>query len=148
MSIQRLLIVDDDNLSREFLAEAAASLGLQVEAVPSGQDALDRLAKKDFDLVLTDLRMPGMDGIELIQAMNLRYSETPSVLVTAHGTIEATVQAMRLGARDFLVKPVSPDTIRLVVERIQHTGRLERENQYLREESGAAGEPRIIARSR
>lgn len=148
MSIQRLLIVDDDNLSREFLAEAAASLGLQVEAVPSGQDALDRLAKKDFDLVLTDLRMPGMDGIELIQAMNLRYSETPSVLVTAHGTIEATVQAMRLGARDFLVKPVSPDTIRLVVERIQHTGRLERENQYLREEAGAAGEPRIIARSR
>ena len=148
MSIQRLLIVDDDNLSREFLAEAAASLGLQVEAVPSGQDALDRLAKKDFDLVLTDLRMPGMDGIELIQAMNLRYSETPSVLVTAHGTIEATVQAMRLGARDFLVKPVSPDTIRLVVGRIQHTGRLERENQYLREESGAAGEPRIIARSR
>ena len=68
------MIVDDDNLSREFLAEAAASLGLQVEAVPSGQDALERLAKKDFDLVLTDLRMQGMDGIELIQAMNLRYS--------------------------------------------------------------------------
>jgi len=148
MSIQRILIVDDDNLSREFLAEAVSSLGLQADAVASGREALERLGSKDFDLVLTDLRMPGMDGIELIQAMQLRFSEVPAVLVTAHGTIEATVQAMRLGARDFLVKPVSPDTIRLVVERIQHTGRLERENQYLREEAGAAGEPRIIARSR
>lgn len=128
MSIHRILIVDDDNLSREFLAEAVSSLGLQADAVASGREALERLDTKDFDLVLTDLRMPGMDGIELIQAMQLRFSEVPAVLVTAHGTIEATVQAMRLGARDFLVKPVSPDTIRLVVERIQHTGRLEREN--------------------
>ncbi|MBC8451151.1 MAG: sigma-54-dependent Fis family transcriptional regulator [Planctomycetes bacterium] len=148
MSIQRVLIVDDDNLSREFLAEAAASLGLQVDAVFNGREALDRLSKKDYDLVLTDLRMPGMDGIELIQAMQMRFSEVPAVLVTAHGTIESTVQAMRLGARDFLVKPVSPDTIRLVVERIQHTGRLERENAYLREEAGCATAPKIIARSR
>jgi DNA-binding NtrC family response regulator len=148
MSIQRVLIVDDDNLSREFMAEAAANLGLSVDAASNGKDALERLSKKDYDLVLTDLRMPGMDGIELIQSMKLRFSEVPAVLVTAHGTIEATVQAMRLGARDFLVKPVSPDTIRLVVERIQHTGKLERENAYLREEAGCATAPKIIARSR
>jgi len=148
MSIQRVLVVDDDNLSREFLAEAAGSLGLKVDTAIDGRQALEQLSARDYDLVLTDLRMPGMDGIELVQAMKLRHSEVPAVIVTAHGTIEATVQAMRLGARDFLVKPVSPDSVRLVVERISHQGKLERENAYLREEAGVADTPRIIARSR
>ena len=148
MSIQRVLVVDDDNLSREFLAEATECLGLKVDTAIDGKQALELLSAQDYDLVLTDLRMPGMDGIELVQAMKLRHSEVPAVIVTAHGTIEATVQAMRLGARDFLVKPVSPDSVRLVVERIQHQGKLERENAYLREEAGVADAPRIIARSR
>ena len=148
MAIQRVLVVDDDNLSREFLAEATEALGLKVDTAIDGKQALERLGAQDYDLVLTDLRMPGMDGIELVQAMKLRHAEVPAVIVTAHGTIEATVQAMRLGARDFLVKPVSPDAVRLVVERIQHQGKLERENAYLREEAGVADAPRIIARSR
>ncbi|MDE0895355.1 MAG: sigma-54 dependent transcriptional regulator [Planctomycetota bacterium] len=148
MAVSRILVVDDDALSREFLAEAAESLGLVVDAVDSGQAALDRLNAKDYDLVITDLRMPGMDGIELIQSMNVRHSEVPAVVITAHGTIESTVQAMRLGARDFMVKPVSPDSIRLVVERVAHTSRLERENAYLRKQVGGAGEPKVIARSR
>jgi DNA-binding NtrC family response regulator len=148
MAVSRILVVDDDALSREFLAEAAESLGLVVDAVDSGQAALDRLNAKDYDLVITDLRMPGMDGIELIQSMNVRHSEVPAVVITAHGTIESTVQAMRLGARDFMVKPVSPDSIRLVVERVAHTSRLERENAYLRKQVGGDGEPKVIARSR
>jgi DNA-binding NtrC family response regulator len=147
-AVNRILVVDDDALSREFLAEAAESLGLVVDAVSSGKAALERLSARDYDLVITDLRMPGMDGIELIQSMNVRHSEVPAVVITAHGTIESTVQAMRLGARDFMVKPVSPDSIRLVVERVAHTSRLERENAYLRKQVGGGEEPKVIARSR
>jgi DNA-binding NtrC family response regulator len=148
MAVNRILVVDDDSLSREFLTEAAESLGLIVDAVDSGQAALERLGAKDYDLVLTDLRMPGMDGIELIQSMNVRHNEVPAVVITAHGTIEATVQAMRLGARDFMVKPVSPDSIRLVVERVSHTSRLEAENKYLRKQVTGGEAPKVIARSR
>jgi len=148
MAVNRILVVDDDALSREFLAEAAESLGLAVDAVDSGQAALERLGNKDYDLVLTDLRMPGMDGIELIQAMNVRHNEVPAVVITAHGTIESTVHAMRIGARDFMVKPISPDSIRLVVERVSHTSRLERENAYLRQQVGGGEAPKMIARSR
>jgi DNA-binding NtrC family response regulator len=105
------------------------------------------IANKMPDLVLSDLRMPGMDGSELIERIGRDHPGLPSVLVTAHGTVEAAVQAMRHGAEDFLLKPCSPDTIEMVIDRIDRTRRLVQENEYLRSELGGANAPEIIARS-
>ena len=147
MPIQRVLIVDDDSLSREFLTEAVRTLGYQGEPVDNGHSALERLRASSFDLVLSDLRMPGMDGMDLVRRLGSEFVDLPVVLVTAHGTIESAVQAMRLGARDFLVKPINPDALAMVIERVEHTSQLERENEYLRSEIAAAHGPQVIAES-
>ncbi len=145
MSIQRVLIVDDDPLSREFLAEAVGSLGFSVDQAASGEEALTTITHKMPDLVLSDLRMPGMDGSELIESIHRLHPGLPTVLVTAHGTVEAAVDAMQNGAVDFLMKPCSPDTIEMVIERIDRTRRLQDENEYLRSELiGNANEQVIV----
>ncbi len=148
MSIQRVLIVDDDSLSREFLSEATRTFGLQVEAVTSGDQALERLKKGGVDLVISDLRMPGVSGVDLVRTMGREFPEVPVVLVTAHGTVEAAVEAMHVGAADFVVKPCSPKTLELVIRRIDKTRRLERENEYLRSEVGLGDAGAIVAESR
>jgi two-component system response regulator AtoC len=148
MSIQRVLIADDDSLSREFLSEACRTFGLEVEAVTSGEQVLERLRRGGIDLVLTDLRMPGMNGVELVRTMNNTTPEVPVVLITAHGTVETAVQALQLGAADFVVKPCSPQTLELVIKRIRHTRRLERENEYLRTEAGLGDPRQVVAESK
>ena len=147
MPIQRVLVVDDDPLSREFLTEAVSSLGFSVEEASCAADALERIVQSPPDLVLTDLRMPEMDGSELVRAISRENPDSPSILVTAHGTVEAAVEAMRLGAEDFLLKPCSLDTIEMVIDRIERTRRLEQENAYLRSELVGTEAPKIVARS-
>jgi two-component system response regulator HydG len=132
MVIQRVLVVDDDSLSREFLAEAVASLGYRSETASTAEQALEAIRRQEPDLVLTDLRMPGMSGVDLARTLASERPDLPVVLVTAHGTVETAVEAMRLGARDFLVKPCTHDTVGMVIARIDRTQRLERENEYLR----------------
>jgi two-component system response regulator AtoC len=148
MSIQRVLIADDDSLSREFLSEACRTFGVQVETVTSGEQALERVRRGGLDLLLTDLRMPGMSGVDLVKTMNREFPEIPVVLITAHGTVETAVQAMHLGAADFVVKPCSPQTLEIVIKRLAHTRRLERENEYLRTEAGFGNPQAVIAESR
>ncbi|MFT5284034.1 MAG: DNA-binding NtrC family response regulator [Planctomycetota bacterium] len=149
MSIHRILIVDDDSLSREFLTETVRSLGLSAVAVPSADEALKSLGEHSYDLVFTDLRMPGMDGIELIRKISENHAGTPTVLVTAHGSIDSAVEAMRHGAHDFLMKPFSPESIEIVIERIDKSQRLRDENTYLRGEvSGSNEGTKIIGQSR
>ena len=147
MSIQRILVVDDDPLSREFLVEAVAFLGYQAASACNAEEALKKVASEHMDLVLTDLRMPGMDGIGLIDALRKEHPELPTILVTAHGSVESAVQAMRLGAADFLIKPVSPDTLGVVLDRVDRTTRLVRENQYLRAEVVGGAPSSMIAES-
>jgi len=146
MSIQRILVVDDDALSREFLVEAVAALGYQAFEAKSGEEAIDRAAQAKPDLVLTDLRMTGMDGFELIKRLQDSVPSLPTVLITAQGTIETAVRAIKDGASDFLVKPCTPETLELVIDRIERTTRLVRENEYLRSEI-AATNPAIVAKS-
>ncbi|MFT5289371.1 MAG: two-component system response regulator AtoC [Planctomycetota bacterium] len=148
MSIQRVLVVDDDSLSREFLTEAVRSFGFQAESANSGHEALERLRRGAIDLVLTDMRMPGMNGVELVGNITKDYPEVPVVLVTAHGTVETAVEAMRLGALDFIMKPCTPETIELVIRRIDRSRRLERENEYLRQQVCPPEMNRVIAESR
>lgn len=147
MTIQRVLIVDDDPLSREFLVEAVSSLGYTVDKVASGKEALASIANRTPDLVLSDLRMPEMDGAQLVERIGSEFPGLPTVLVTAHGTIESAVEAMRHGAEDFLLKPCSPDTIEMVIDRIDRTRRMAEENEYLRGELVGDQSEEIIAES-
>jgi DNA-binding NtrC family response regulator len=147
MSIQSIMIVDDDKLSREFLIEAVTQLGYKAIEAKSGAEALDKARQSTPDLMITDLRMPGMDGIELVKSMRSQHPDLPAVLVTAQGTLESAVQALRSGAADFLLKPCTPDAIEVVIKRIDRTTRLVRENQYLRSEFVGEGSPSIIGES-
>ena len=148
MPITRVLIVDDDPLSREFLTEAVIDLGYRADGATSGIQALERARERSYDLVLCDLRMPEMDGIEFIKALSGEFPGLPSILITAHGTVEAAVEAMKHGAVDFLQKPCSPETLSLVIGRVDRTQRLERENEYLRNEMQGRAGFEVIARSR
>jgi DNA-binding NtrC family response regulator len=146
MSIQRILVVDDDTLSREFLVEAVSTLGYEPVAARSGEEALERILSSKPDLVLTDLRMPGMNGVELVQRLRSVAPGLPSVLITAHGTIEMAVQAMKDGASDVLLKPCSPQALKGVIDRVERNRRVERENECQAAEL-AAGTPEIVAAS-
>jgi DNA-binding NtrC family response regulator len=134
MSIQHVLVVDDDRLSRQFLVEAVRSLGYTVTQAESGDAGLEQARSSSPDLVLTDLRMPGTDGLALAETLAQESPGLPVVVVTAHGTVESAVRAMKAGAVDFLLKPVSPESLELVLRRVAETQRLERENEYLRSE--------------
>jgi len=147
MSIQRVLVVDDDSLSREFLVEATGALGMDVKSAASGQEALTRISEQNYDLVLSDMRMPGMDGLQLLAALREQRPELPVVMVTAHGSIETAVEAIRLGAADFLLKPCTPDTLEMVLRRVADKERLEAENEYLRSELVGKETETVIARS-
>ena len=147
MSIYRVLIVDDEKLSREFLAHATEALGYEAHAVSSGAMALKALQEDSFDLVFTDLRMPEMDGLALVERLQAEHPEVPTVVVTAHGSIDDAVKALRLGASDFLMKPCSPETLSMVIDRISQTAKLMRENEYLRDELAGIEGDEIIAKS-
>jgi DNA-binding NtrC family response regulator len=147
MTIQRILVVDDDHLSRQFLTEAVQELGRTAISAESAEQALACIESEAPDLVLTDLRMPGMSGLELIRAIQEKWADLPIALITAHATIDAAVDAMRDGASDFLLKPCSPESLKVVIERIELTTRLVRENEYLREEVVGPNPANIIASS-
>jgi len=129
----RVLLADDDSLSREFLTEALESMGAEVLAVDDGQAAIKQIRKQSFDLVMTDLKMPRQDGMAVIRAVREAGARMPVVLVTAHGTVDVAIQALREGADDVLVKPVAPDQMQLLLERLHKRNRLIAENDYLKD---------------
>lgn len=140
MGIERILVVDDDQLSREFLIEALKNLHLEVLEASSAEQGLGLLKKEMPDAVLSDLKMPGMDGLQFLNKVREVSSQVPFILITAHGTIEVAVAAMKSGATDFLLKPVSSDALELAVRRIAENRKMLRENEYLRNEVQGAQE--------
>jgi DNA-binding NtrC family response regulator len=109
--------VDDDAEFADGLAEHVEQLGYDASVAYDGQTGLDNFHKGDFRLVLTDLQMPGMDGMALLHAIKKQDSRSVVVVITGHGTIERAVQAIRHGAYDFITKPVKFDELDIVVER-------------------------------
>jgi DNA-binding NtrC family response regulator len=106
-----VLIVDDEANVRKVLTALLEQAGYRTSPAASGEEALDLVRAQDPDLVLTDLRMPGMDGLELLRTLREEFPEIPVVLLTAHGTVEAAVEAMKRGAHDFLTKPFDKEQV-------------------------------------
>jgi len=130
----RILVVDDEAMTCEQLSEVLTAEGHEVQAVASGELALASLDKGPFHLVLSDLRMPGMGGMTLLKKVVKDHPRTAVVIMTAHGSIETAVEAMRVGASDFLLKPFRVSEVGLVVARVLDKVFLRDENLYLREE--------------
>ncbi len=114
---RRVLIVEDDEVFLRPLRRALELEGFEALTVGSGEEALNLLKAEDVDLVLTDQRLPGMDGVELVRRLKAEHPEIAVVVMTAYGTIGAAVEATRLGAEDYLVKPFETDEILLVLRR-------------------------------
>lgn len=106
-----ILVVDDEPVARQSLTDILKLEGYMVSAVSNGQAAVEHVRTHAVDIMIVDLKMPGMDGLEVIQVVNQTSPETEIILLTAHGSIESAVQALRLRIHDYLLKPASPPQI-------------------------------------
>ncbi len=134
MSVKRILVVDNEPKMRRILELALKNMGHHVEQAADGEEALAAIERGVFDLVLTDLRMPRMDGIGLLNALRDRKVEVPVIVLTAYGTIETAVTAMKLGAVDYIIRPFEMETLELAVGRVLAMQTVQRENQFLKDE--------------
>ncbi|MCB9881145.1 MAG: sigma-54-dependent Fis family transcriptional regulator [Planctomycetes bacterium] len=139
--IEKVMVIDDDELSRDFLSSCFREIGIDCIDVDNAETALQEVDRLAPDLVVTDLRMPKVDGMEVVRRLAERHPQLPVVVVTAHGTIETAVEAMRLGAADFLLKPTSPDHIELVLRRLNAQRQILAENAMWRREALGSRDP-------
>lgn len=128
----QVLVVDDEETICLSLSAWLSKEGFHVETAGSGQKALEMLSVKTFDLYLLDLKMPGMDGLELLTRIRAIQPEAAAIMITAHGSIQTAVDSMKKGAIDYLCKPFDPDELSLVMERAATTKALRDENALLR----------------
>lgn len=130
----KVLIVDDDHLMREFLDETLRRADYAVDLACTGDEALEKIKSTEYDVILSDIRMPKMSGMELLKAVRENSPQSKIMLMTAYGTIENAVEAMKLGAFDYVTKPFSADDIELRIKRAVEFKKLEWENRLLRSE--------------
>jgi DNA-binding NtrC family response regulator len=132
-----ILVVDDDELMRTFIATVLREDGYGVDTAPDGKTGLNKIKNRDFDLVITDLKMPDMSGVDLMQAGREIKPALPWVIITAYGSINNAVEAMKAGAVDYLTKPLkSPEELRHVVRRVLKEAEAEEKIALLSEELG------------
>jgi DNA-binding NtrC family response regulator len=137
----RILIVDDEPRMAASLRTALERSGYECECAGTGADALVSLEARRADVVVSDRRMPGMDGLELLREVKARYGELPFLMMTAYADVPSAVEAMRAGAFDYVAKPFDHDEIRAHVARALELTRLKRENAWLRQEAAAVYTP-------
>src|SRR5258705_6683452 len=151
---RHLLIVEDEAPLRQAIAEQLTDRGYHVEQADSGEAAVARLADFAFDIIITDLRLPGIDGSAVVEAAVERYPDIIAIVITGYGTVKDAVDAIRRGARDFVSKPFQIDELLHVLDSALEQRRLRSENAYLREqleerykfEQGIVGKSRPMAR--
>ncbi len=131
----RIAVVDDQALMRESIAETLSGEN-RVDTFATGRAALDALGAEEYDLVITDLKMPGMTGMEVLARAAETAPGVPVVVITAHGTVESAVDAMKKGAFDYIAKPFDPDELEVVVRKAVHHRQVLRENELLRSAMG------------
>lgn len=128
----KILIVDDELDVLELMQELFENRGYEPLTATNGIEALQIIREDEPDMVISDIRMPDMDGMQLLEILSKNYSNIPVIMVTAHGTIETAVEAIKMGARDYILKPLRLDEILAKVETIAQLKNLEKENEYLK----------------
>ena len=148
---KHLLIVDDESALREAIAERLADHGFIVEQAGSGEEALQRLTDFAFDILIADLRLPGIDGAKVIESALERYPEIIAIVITGYGTVKDAVEAIKRGAADFITKPFQFDALLHVLRSALEQRRLKSENAYLRSQledryriDGLVGRSRVM----
>ena len=129
----KVLIAEDNELSRENLAEMLKSYGYEVKAVSDGKEAMDAFVELKYDLVITDLKMPNADGLEVLAFVKEVNPESIVIIITGYGTVNSAVEAMRLGAFDYITKPLKDDLVKLTLERALSYAKLKEENISLKD---------------
>ncbi len=127
-----ILVVDDETAIRQVLAAQLTRAGHSVEQAETGADALDMLLSSDFDVCICDLRLPDFDGIEVIRRCRAREVDVAFLMITAFASVDTAIEAMKLGAYDYLMKPVQVEDVLIRLEHIADVARLRDENRYLR----------------
>jgi two-component system response regulator AtoC len=142
----RVLVVEDEAYVRDSLVAILSSRGFDVLAAASVEEAAAVLARSPLDVVLSDLRMPGADGLDLLRRFQSESPDLPVVILTGHGTVPSAVACLRAGASDYILKPVEPDALEVVIERAMSSRSLVREVRYLRD-AAAPAEDAILGQS-
>jgi two-component system response regulator AtoC len=131
---KRILIVDDEENFRHMLSVILIKEGYEVEAASNGEEGLQKLLMSPFDQILCDIRMPRMDGLEFLRELKKAQVDTTTIVMSAYGTLDIAIEAMKLGAYDYISKPFKPDEIILTLRKAEEREQLRKENQLLRKE--------------
>jgi two-component system response regulator AtoC len=129
-----ILVVDDEEGMRDSLRDWLDEDGYHVVTASSGAEAIQRVQQHTWDLMLVDLKMPGMDGLEVLKNAKAIKPEIPVIILTAYATVDTSVQAMKQGAHDYIVKPIDPEELSLTIEKLMEQQRLRKENRLLRKQ--------------
>src|SRR5881397_3471136 len=144
MPAEKILVVDDEQSMAQFLGIVLRKEGYQVTTVSNGRDALDKVKAENFDVVITDIKMPGMDGIELLQGVKKHDASVPVVIITAYASQQSAIDAVNLGAFQYLIKNAKNDEIKLVVRNALEMRRVRSENLFLKRELKKGHEEKTI----
>jgi DNA-binding NtrC family response regulator len=132
--VPRVLVIDDEMIVCESCKRILEEEGYEVETALSGKEAFDKMKASPFDIVITDLKMPGIDGMEILKTFRKEYPDAIIIMITGFSTVETAVEAMKLGAFDYIPKPFTPDEVSIVVKKAIEKKSLMLENIYLRQE--------------
>ena len=128
----RILIVDDEAVVRDSLGDWFRDEGYAVDTAPSAQAALEKLAHANWDIFLLDIRMPGIDGLELQRTLKAAQPDGTVIIMTAYASVESAIEAMKQGAYDYIIKPFNPDDLEQTIQKAIEHKQLVSENQQLR----------------
>ncbi len=140
----KILLIEDDKLTRITLRDALAKVGHQVATAADGTQGLEAFARGGFEVVVTDLRLPGADGLEILAGVKAADPEVAVILITGYATVETAVEALKQGAFDYLTKPFNPDELIHRLAQLENLKQVLRENRNLRAEIEAVRSPKLI----
>ena len=144
----KILLAEDEETIAVPLADEIEAAGGEIQVARDGLAAARELEETAYDVLVTDVRMPGMEGTDLLAAVAEKYPAISVIMITGYGTVESAVEAMRMGAYDYILKPFYNEDIILKLVKLKELGSLKRENQRLREELGEVeGLDRIVGKS-
>jgi len=133
MKDRSILVVEDDPIIRRFIHDVMKRKGYDIQSCENGLAALDALKQKDYQLIISDLKMDEIDGLELLARVKKICPKTEVIIITAYGTVSNAVEAMKKGAFDYIMKPIELEELEIVIERVFEHRSLVDENQYLKE---------------